>query len=140
MKLPERSVCIYCRVGSLYRATYSSSRAPQRPRARYSTYFSMSYARSPSLDACSKHILSARTKWSVESSHTIHILPVLRLLLLPHPVDIVSRHLRLLRAPEARKTHHLPHQCHFGIFIYVHMFFRWSRGTWFCAGSLRGRD
>jgi len=62
---------------------------------------SMTHARSPSLDACSKHILSARTKWSVESSHTIHILPILRLLLLPHPVDIVSRHLRLLRAPEA---------------------------------------
>ena len=65
-------------------------------------------------------MLSTRTEWSVETTGTIHVLPVFRLLLLQHTVNIVSRNFGLLGATEAGEAHRLPHRGYLGIFIDIH--------------------
>ena len=81
--------------------------------------------------------LPARAQWPVEATDPIHVLPVLRLLLLPHTVDVVARHFGLLRAPETGKAHHSPHLRCLGIFVHVHGVRDFGLGGRRCFG---GRD
>ena len=61
---------------------------------------------------------SSWAQWSIETSNTVHILPIFRLLLLPDPKDVVAWHFRVLRALERRETHHLPEQSILVIFAF----------------------
>jgi len=79
--------------------------------------------------------LSTRTQRPIEPSHPIHILPILRLLLLPHPRHIIPLHLRILRRLEPRKPHRLPYRRHLGVGVYVHFLGGQSFGIWDCGGD-----
>lgn len=51
------------------------------------------------LSVCEASLISlpTRAQRPVEPANTVHILPVFRLLLLPHPVNIIPLHFRVLR-------------------------------------------
>jgi hypothetical protein len=52
-------------------------------------------------------------QWPIESTNTVHVLPVLRLLDLAYSVVlVVTRHLRVLGSAEILETHHA---CHLGL-------------------------
>lgn len=61
----------------------------------------------------------ARTQRPVETSHTVHVLPILRLLLLPHPIHIIARNLLILRRLESREAHGLTQLGHLSLLIVV---------------------
>lgn len=46
------------------------------------------------------------TQWSIETSLSVHILPILRRLLLSHAAGIISHHFLPLCRAEAAKAHH----------------------------------
>ena len=64
--------------------------------------------------------LPTRAQRPIKPSNTVHILPVLRLLLLPHPGHIVSLHLCILRRLEPREAHRSAHLRHLGIRVRIH--------------------
>lgn len=67
-----------------------------------------------------KESLSSRgTQWPVEPSGPVHVLSVFRLLLFPNPVDLVSRNLCVLGAPEAGEAHSLAHLCLDAVVVFV---------------------
>lgn len=70
--------------------------------------------------------LSARTERAVESSHTIHVLAVLGLLLLPYATGIVANNFGVLGRAKTSKSHHGLHGGHAIVdldifFIVVHL-------------------
>ena len=93
--------------------------------------------------------LMTRAQRPIEPSNTVHVLPILCLLLLAYAINIVPRYLCILRSPEPRKAHHLPHHRFFrvllrlrAISINLHLvrvvacfwICRWFRGGlgWYC--------
>ena len=64
--------------------------------------------------------LPTGTQRPIKPTHTIHVLPILRFLLLPHPIHIIPRHLCILRALELHKPHCVAHGASFGARVYVH--------------------
>lgn len=60
---------------------------------------------------------STWTQWSVKASNTVHVLPVLGLLLLSDSIDVVPWYLGVLCALERRETHHLSHQRLLFVFV-----------------------
>lgn len=55
-------------------------------------------------------LLPRRTQWPVETTHTVHVLSVLRLLLLPDRIiPVVAGHFGVVRAAEAREAHQSLH-------------------------------
>ena len=69
------------------------------------------------------YLLPTRTQRPIKPTHTIHILSILRLLLLPHPIHIVPLNLRILRRLEPREAHRPPHFGYIGVgVIEVHLF------------------
>lgn len=53
----------------------------------------------------------ARAEWTVETTGTVHILAVLRLLLLAHTVDVISRNFGVFGSSEPSESHGLSHHC-----------------------------
>ena len=80
--------------------------------------------------------LPTRTQRPIEPSHTIHILPILRLLLFPDRIDIVPRYLGILGRFEPCETHHEAHLGHFRIRIFFFRGFRCVK----VSGSWSGRS
>jgi hypothetical protein len=74
------------------------------------------------LTECGCRSSSRWAQWSVETSNTVHVLPVFGLLLLSDSVDVVSWHLGVLCAFERGETHHLPKQSIFVVFIWHNIF------------------
>lgn len=60
---------------------------------------------------------STRAKRPIETSSTVHVLSVFRLLLLPNTIDIVARYLGVFRGSEFRESHAFAHQRIHIIFI-----------------------
>ena len=81
----------------------------------------LAYSRS-GLSSCNSTtiISSRRTERPIEPSLPIHILSVLRSLLLPYTIDLVSRNLLVLCRIECFEAHHLPQQGILRVFINHH--------------------
>lgn len=63
---------------------------------------------------------STRAQGPVESAHPIHVLPILRLLLLPHTIDVISRDFFILGALERDEAHHFLHHLNFRVRVHLH--------------------
>lgn len=69
-------------------------------------------------------LLPARAQWPIEPTHTVHILPVFRLLLLPHRIHVIPRHLRVLGTLETRESHHPSHHRCFRVRVLIDIHLR----------------
>lgn len=65
--------------------------------------------------------LPTRTQRPIEPSHTIHILPILRLLLLSHARHIVSLHLCILRRRKPGESHRSLHRRDLRVRVHFHI-------------------
>jgi hypothetical protein len=82
--------------------------------------------------------LPPRAQRPIESAHSVHILAILRLLLLPHPIYLISRHFGILRRLEPREPHQLPQRRIFCVLAWGVDFHLRGRGGLFVRGSCFG--